>query len=550
MKRVDNLNISNGGFSFWLCAGLLAILLASILSRDIARPFYGLHSWADAHSPWAARVHVKYGLGYTKGFSTRAVGYPPVGKPFRYLDHPQLGALLNAAAMAVLGIHTWSLRVVNVAATVITLLIFLKILRGLLDDKTALLAGLFFCLFPIIGHFGVNLWLYPFTLWAIWNYLVIIRGLRDGPEPKKAHKMFLGFCLFMMLQLSWEGFFFALAIGVHYLCRCIYHQTFPDKSLLAILIIAPLSSLALDFIIMTAGHGWNYQKIIDLYKWRAGSGEMKEHVWSAWFAKFWEFAVYNFTLPVLIAVIVYLTFGQLFVFMSNTSKNTTATVSRRFPHFWLFLMPPVFQLFLLKGCLWRHQTWERPFCFFTAISAALGVMLLGDILRKANRYLANAAMVLLVGLFFVFSVMGTNFYYGIRWQSPAKIRMFEKLQQKIPPDKALLSFEDFIVNQHPAKGAFYRPEIAWHLDRDIVVARTVEEIEQKAKTGRFPYYLMPTTHHNREQAIYLAQLIKELQLRYKVEEYIPGDPGEVKNGKFYRAGMNPYVIFDLSSTTN
>ncbi len=55
-KRYDN---------FWLLAGLLGILLATSMSRDIFRPFYGLHSWGEAHSYWNARVHLNYGLGYT-----------------------------------------------------------------------------------------------------------------------------------------------------------------------------------------------------------------------------------------------------------------------------------------------------------------------------------------------------------------------------------------------------------------------------------------------------------------------------------------------------
>ena len=539
MKKTDEQSISKEGVGFWFCAGLLAILIASIMSRDITRPFYGLHSWAEAHGPWLARAHLIYGFGYTKGLMTHAVGNPPSKNPPRYLDHPQLGSLLDTAAMAVLGIHNWSLRVVNITATVVALLLFLKILKGLLDEKTALLAGFFFCLFPLIDYFGIGFWLYPSCLWAVWNYLVIIYGLKNGPEPAKRHKIALAFCLFIMLQLGWEGFFSALGIGVHYVCRCIYRRTLPDKSLLAILVIAPLGSLVLDFVIMAAGYGWNWQKIIDLYKWRAGSGEMSEHIWSAWLTKFWEFAVFNFTLPILITTIVYLTLGQLFVFMAKTTKNTAPAVSRRFPQFWLFFMPPVFQLFLLKGSLWRHQTWERPFCFSIAIAAALGVMLLMDILKSKSKYLANAVMASLLGLFFVSSAIGTNYYYGIRWQSPAKIAMFEMLKQNIPPDKALLSYEDFIVNQHPAKGAFYRPEIAWHLDRDIVTARTIEEIERQSKTGRYPYYLIPRAQE-------LMPLINQLSRQYKYE-YVSGDPGEMRNGNFYKAGMLPYLIFDLNS---
>jgi len=537
VKKDDNQNQSSNIVGFWFCAGLLAVLLASILARDITRPFYGLHSWADAHSSWAARVHLKYGLGYTKGFSVRTVGYPPVENPYRYLDHPQLSSLLNAAAMAVLGVHTWSLRAINLTTTIITLLLFLKILRGLLDDRTALLAGLFFCLFPVIGYFGVPMWLYPLTFLAILCYLKLIKEIENEPKHKTLYSFGLAFGLFFALQVSWEGFFFAMAIGVHYVCRCIHRRTFPEKSLLAILVIAPLGSLALNFIIMAAGHGWDFQKIIDLYKWRAGSGEMQKHDWGDWFAKFWEFAQTNFTMPILITTIVYLTIGQLFVFMEPKPEKEHKRRPRQFPQFFLFLMPPVLQLFILKGCLWKHQTWERPFCFFIAIAAAQGVMLLGDVLKKINKKAAYTAMTVMVAVISIFCIKGVSYYYGIRWHPLAKIKMFEMLNKKIPQDKALLSFEPFVVDQHSAKGAFYRPEIAWHLDRDIVQARSFTEIQKYAQTGRYPYYLVPVVDR-------LAPLTSQLRKYYKFD-YVPGDPSQTKYGKFYRAGMYPYMIFDL-----
>ena len=117
--------------------------------------------------------------------------------------------------------------------------------------------------------------------------------------------------------------------------------------------------------------------------------------------------------------------------------------------------------------------------------------------------------------------------------------MLETLKRNIPPDKALLSLEDFVVNQHPAKGAFYRPEVAWHLDREVVLATTLAEVLEYAKSGKYPYYLIPLMEETRP-------LVNELSKRYKYQ-YIPGNPGEMKDGKFYRAGMTPYMIFDLNS---
>jgi len=136
---------------------------------------------------------------------------------------------------------------------------------------------------------------------------------------------------------------------------------------------------------------------------------------------------------------------------------------------------------------------------------------------------------------------GLNYYYSIRWQSPTKIKMFKDLNQMIPPDKALLSFEDFIVNQHPVKGPHYRPEIAWYLDRKIIAAQTIEDIKLKAKTGKYPYYLVPLTN-------YTVPLINELSNQYRSDRIPYEEPEKTKNGKFLTAGMMPYFIFDLSSS--
>jgi len=103
-----------------------------------------------------------------------------------------------------------------------------------------------------------------------------------------------------------------------------------------------------------------------------------------------------------------------------------------------------------------------------------------------------------------------------------------------------LSFESFIVDQHKAKGAFYRPEIAWHLDREVLVARSFAEIQKYAQTGRYPYYLVPTAGQT-------SPLIAQLRKNYKYQ-YVPGHPGQAKYGKFYKRGMMPHMIFDLTST--
>ncbi len=535
-KNIHSQSLS--GISFWACAGLLIILLMSIMSRGINRPFYGLHSWAQASGAWGARVHAKYGLGYTKGLSTLVVGDPPPAHPYRYLDHPQLNVVVASFAMRIFGINIWSLGVLSLIQATIGLLLFLKILKNIADEKTALLAGLLYVLFPLTGYFALGAWDAITGFSAIWFYLVLIGAVRGKPEPKMYHKIGLALSLFFALQFGWPGFFYCLSIGVHYVCRCIFLRKFPDKVLLAILIMSPFLSLAVNFTIMAGGYGWDVQKIIDLYKWRSAEGEMGAFEWGAWFACFWKHANTNFTLPILVTVIAYLTVGQLFVF-AHKKDTETGRFPRQFPQFLLFIVTPLSQLFILKGALWPHQSWLMPFGPFIAIAAAQAILMLGDIFNKINKRLALGVMIVVLGIFAGFCIAGTNYYYDIRWQAPEKLKMFQRLNEKIPSNESLLSFEDFIVNQNASKGAFYRPEVAWYLDREIVQATTLEQVQSFAKTGKYPYYLIPNVRE-------LQPLINQLTSLYTYE-YIPGADGELKDGKFFRAGMAPYLIFDLKS---
>ena len=475
-----------------------------------------------------------------RSLATRAVGEPPTKNPNRSLDHPQLGLFLPAIDMLIFGVNERGMRIGGIIRAVISLLIFLGLLKALLDNKTALIAGLLFVIFPITGYFGVRGWVTPAGLAACWFYLAIIGTVKTKHNPGAYHKLILAVLLFLLLQLAWEGFFYAVAIGVHYVFHCIHKKRFPQKSMLAILIIAPLSSIMINFTIMVAGHNWDWQKIIALYQWRAGSGEMAEHDWAKWFVRFWEYAITNFTMSVLIISILYLTLGQLFIFTSITDAKKKAMMPQKFPQFWLFLMPGVFQLFILKGALWWHQYWETPLVPFIAISVALAIVLICNLLRRMHPAVSIVGFVFIVGTIFLSCVVGWNNYYERVDFSKEKVKLFKTLNKGIPANTALLSFESFVRTQHPVKGPHYRPEIAWYLDREIIELRSIAQINKYAETKKYPYYLIPAYRQ-------LGPLITQLQHRYKFQSFSP-DPGQrTKDGRTIKIGMSPYIVFDLNS---
>jgi len=139
---------------FWVFA--FGIIIVSIVTRVfdfslmppsyqglfITRPYYGLHSWENANRAWAARSHVKYGLGYTRGYRTLVVGDPPPAHPRRYVSHPSLETLITALGMLLFGTGEWAIRLFDLIISIPALLLILLLLRKLYGCGCALLSGL------------------------------------------------------------------------------------------------------------------------------------------------------------------------------------------------------------------------------------------------------------------------------------------------------------------------------------------------------------------------------------------------------------------------
>jgi hypothetical protein len=84
----------------------------------INRPFCGLHSWAAVDRAWAARNHLNYGLNYTKGLYTLAVGNPPPAHPRRCVSHPSLTTLVPVFGMLLFGTEEWQIRLFDLILSI------------------------------------------------------------------------------------------------------------------------------------------------------------------------------------------------------------------------------------------------------------------------------------------------------------------------------------------------------------------------------------------------------------------------------------------------
>jgi len=390
---------------FWLLAAALAVVFVVGTGREITRPFMGLHSWGQADGARFARAHVVYGLGYTKGLMTEAVGNPPPQPPKHYVNHPQLSPLLDAGAMWLLGsTDEWAHRGYWVCMGVLALLAILLVLRPLLGGAWALIAGLIWTMVPLTAYFGSGGPCFVTAMLAVFFYLRLIGSVGEVTGPRGW--LWAGFVAmnFLPLQFNWTGGFYCLALAIHYAGWCILHKRKPQWPMAGALVVLPLLSASVTFAIMLDGFNWDYKRAMELFLWRAGKGEMtatmRSFDWGAWFDKFWQFAVTNFTIPVIVLAIV----GVLahvgrrvaaYVKARNTKKPVPLLAGS--PQLLLLLMPGVLQLFILRGALWKHQYWELPLAPFIAVAAAIGIAALRDALAGLQKK-AGAALTLFAGL--------------------------------------------------------------------------------------------------------------------------------------------------------
>jgi hypothetical protein len=503
-------------------AGFLVFMFVLLASRDITRPFTGLHSWDQAQDAWCARSFLDYGLRYTKGLTTMAVGNPPPAVPPWYLDHPQLAPLLDAGAMAILGRNEAALRIASLIATAACLPFLFALLRRLYGEETACLAVFLFIVFPLTEYFNYSMscWILPFTLLAYWCYLTLIGDLKDAPPPGRRHLLGLGAALFILPQLIWNGLFYAAAFGSHYLWKCFARRRRPDRPLLLTLVLAPAASAAAAFGILVYARPGGWRGLLNLYLWRAGAATEPGRSRLGWWVNQWGMLQKNFTLPVVLIVcgfVAYRGFALARAARAGAGPGGPDDSPRPFVHAWILIVPALLHALLFSGSMWVHNHDHKWFALPIAVAAALGILRLRDwLLTTRARAAASGAAFAIVGLVCVAAARGTDAYYAARNWSIEEIDMFKRLNAEMAPDETLLTYEDYETGENPNKLNYLRPEIAWYLDRRMATGASLADAARCAATGKCPYFLV-----SGQEAP--PDLVERLKARYPWEAvHIPG----------------------------
>jgi 4-amino-4-deoxy-L-arabinose transferase-like glycosyltransferase len=526
----------------------------------ITQPFCGLHSWDLADRAWAARSHLKYGLGYTKGLRTLVVGDPPPLIPEYYVSHAPLETWILALGMLVFGTQDRSVRLFELAFSLPCLLLILLLLRKLHGSACALLSGLILVLLPYSGYFGLNPLMVLLSLWALHRYLLLTGRLADRPAAQPRHLAELAIALFLIVQFNWIGIFYAFVMCLHYVLTR-WKRRLVQWKVLATLALPSLLSLSLNSYVMLWGLQHNvavnspspdstlfeqneqdtpWKLIAALFGWQTPSGERCSFSWGDWELQNLEYAQSNFTLPVLVFLTGYLFYlviapvhalkRRLAAPVGAVAQVEPAKVAYPFRHAWFYLLPGLLFLFTFKGPAWQHPYWQAPLALFAAIGSALALLSVGDVFSRIHRWFGRSVVIALVLVVAVFCNQGLASYRATGRQSSRTIGLFKELNRRIPPDKGLLSFKDFLAEPNETETTSCRQQYAWYVDRGMVVANawkygyypaiaaridevageTVREVQGQAETGLFWHYFIPACEEYRHDPLREEQQIRRM----------------------------------------
>lgn len=138
-----------------LISVLLFGLSLFVLTKNINKPFIGIHDWNGARYGLIAKNYLRYGLLQTKfGQSQDATQHPTPGN--FYTHYPPLLPLAITASYAVFGISEAATRLVPILTTSASLVLIFLLGKMLFGYKVGIIASLLALATPLVRYFGKN----------------------------------------------------------------------------------------------------------------------------------------------------------------------------------------------------------------------------------------------------------------------------------------------------------------------------------------------------------------------------------------------------------
>jgi dolichyl-phosphate-mannose-protein mannosyltransferase len=429
---------------------IVVALYAVGLTREIGRPWNGLHEWNGALYSLFARNFLRYPWEIHHGMPLIAVGeaIPAENERSIYPSHPAGLVWLVAAAFRVFGESEWAARLVPIMASLGSVVLLMLVVRRRWGDEIAIICGLLYSILPMTVYFGrmVNhepLCLF-FMLSAAWAWDQLVNPAASTAGRRCAGVVWIS-AIIAGAWIDWAGALFAGLFALCIVAQAIRHGRRDDgrsrrldvpylSNGWRVLCVASIAFALAGMLIHVGwfGFGRRWNDLAKIFLSRASSPPEE------WPERAWSISGGNFTWPGLLlgaAGLAIIVFNRILDRRQVRSSTPIGGAS-------VLLATGVIWLALFWRQYQMHQYWAFYLGPFMALGCGATIQWASGTACKVSRVAAGALRILLIGVLVAFGIRGTHRLFVFESRPPEDIAAWRDVRRVAPPDQRILVFPD------------------------------------------------------------------------------------------------------------
>lgn len=404
-----------------------------VLSRNIGKPFIGIHDWNGARYGNIARNYLK--VAPSSSWFGQVEQFTPDGRSAQYYTHYPSGLpFLIYLSYLISGVSEYSTRLVPVIASSFGIVLLYLTGANLVNRLVGLIAGMLALATPMVRYFGKNPVHEPL---AVAFSFITFLGIALILKNKRYGGSFIVLGLFLTSLINWSGIFLFLAVLVVLVLK-------RKLRIVPLALIATLAPIALHFravYILTGGFFGG--GLWDAFLVRTATGQEQQISILDFFHRLyvWNTSLYTVTL------LAFSLFGAYLVLRSN-SRNLKIFI------FCAFLYG--FYALFFRNATYIHNYFIYYFLLFVSLTGAYGVYRL-------------SVMVRLSYLFVLLGILSVVYFERLDFVNALEASNGDELAYRIGRAVRSRISSDSAVRVVPESFAISRlPHLLYYSDRYIV----------------------------------------------------------------------------------
>lgn len=477
-------------------AGLLVVLViyAAGMSRDVTAPWIGMHDWNGAFYSQLARNLLRYPFEAHHGMPIVAAGpsLPPPEERSIYATHPPALVWILAATFRIFGESEALARLTAILASVLSLWLWMWLVRSRFGTMTALMTGLIYSVLPVSVFFGrmVNHEAYNLLLMliAVAAYPALL-NCRAARRSRIIAGTTWALAIIAAIWIDWPGMLLAALFALHGIFMLVRGKTDAFAACFAVL-AALIGSAAMLIHLVYGGLEGRWENLWAIFRSRSGSLTQSVRGGA------WIHTMENLTLPVMVFAaigIVSVIRRKLLLRHASSENRPREDAPAQWSQSFVRAATDAQTILFITALAWIlifwrqyriHSYWMFYLGPFAALWAAEGILGLRAIALRYGRTTGLTMAAGCVAAVLIAGHLGTRDYFSRRdWTGiEDHVAAWKQLHESTPAEQRLILPPSYI---HVDQYGSYRfrnitpPQMAYYADRSFSTSTEIE-----AKQGR------------------------------------------------------------------